>query len=159
MPASPLVRIIAAPSATLLTASPRLVHPHTNGTVKLFFAMWKKGSAGVNTSDSSIISAPSSSSTLASSSCPILALAITGIEVVSIISLIISGWLIRATPPLDLISAGTLSKAMTETAPASSAICASSALTTSMMTPPSCILAKPRFSNSVPCRMFSSLTR
>ena len=33
VPASPLDRIIAAPSAIRRSASPRLVAPHTNGTV------------------------------------------------------------------------------------------------------------------------------
>lgn len=42
----------------------------------------------------------------------------------------------RATPPLRRMSAGTRSRAMTATAPASSAMRASSAVTTSMMTPP-----------------------
>ena len=34
VPASPLDRIIAAPSVSRRSASPRLVAPHTNGTVK-----------------------------------------------------------------------------------------------------------------------------
>ena len=40
VPASPLVLIIAAPSATLLTAYPKLVQPQTKGIVNLSFAMW-----------------------------------------------------------------------------------------------------------------------
>jgi hypothetical protein len=59
-----------------------------------------------------------------STKCPILAFAITGIVTVSIISLIIFGSLILATPPWARISAGTRSSAMTATAPASSAILA-----------------------------------
>lgn len=46
----------------------------------------------------------------------------TGIVTVSMISLIILGSLIRATPPCTLMSAGTRSSAMTAEAPASSAI-------------------------------------
>lgn len=42
----------------------------------------------------------------------------------------------RATPPCARMSAGTLSRAMTAHAPASSAMRACSAFTTSMMTPP-----------------------
>ena len=42
----------------------------------------------------------------------------------------------RATPPALRMSAGTRSSAITETAPASSAILAWSAVTTSMITPP-----------------------
>src|SRR3954469_25259573 len=48
------------------------------------------------------------------------------------------------------MSAGTRSSAMTATAPASSAIFACSALTTSMMTPPLSISARPLFTRIVP---------
>ena len=54
VPASPLVRIIAAPSATRRRASPRLVAPHTNGTVNARLSTWLASSAGVSTSDSSM---------------------------------------------------------------------------------------------------------
>ena len=57
-----------------------------------------------------------------STKCPILAFAMTGIVTVSIISLIILGSLILATPPCDRMSAGTRSRAMTAEAPASSAM-------------------------------------
>ena len=40
VPASPLDRIIAAPSLIRRSASPRLVAPHTNGTVKRHLSMW-----------------------------------------------------------------------------------------------------------------------
>ena len=50
------------------------------------------------------------------------ALAITGIETLALIFSIMSGSDIRATPPCARISAGTRSKAMTATAPASSAM-------------------------------------
>jgi hypothetical protein len=40
VPASPLERIIAAPSAMRRSASPRLVAPHTNGTVNARLSMW-----------------------------------------------------------------------------------------------------------------------
>lgn len=91
---------------------------------------------------------------------PILALAITGIVTVAMISLIIFGSDMRDTPPSALISAGTRSRAMTATAPASSAILACnhcqhapiaraedaltcSALTTSIITPPFNMRANP----------------
>ena len=56
---------------------------------------------------------------------------------------IMAGSLIRATPPAARMSAGTRSRAMTATAPASSAILACSGVTTSMMTPPLSIWARP----------------
>jgi hypothetical protein len=57
-----------------------------------------------------------------STKCPMRAFAMTGIVTVSMISLIILGSLIRATPPWARMSAGTRSSAMTATAPASSAM-------------------------------------
>src|SRR5262245_6669788 len=63
---------------------------------------------------------------------------------------IMSGSLIRATPPWARMSAGTLSSAITATAPASSAILAWSGVTTSMITPPLSISAMPRFTRAVP---------
>src|SRR5829696_338156 len=71
------------------------------------------------------------------------ALAMTGIETASMIESIMSGSLIRETPPAARMSAGTRSSAITATAPASSAIFAWSAVTTSMMTPPLSIWARP----------------
>src|SRR5687767_4451851 len=56
----------------------------------------------------------------------------------------------RATPPSRRMSAGTRSRAITATAPASSAIRASSALVTSMITPPFSISARPLFTRMVP---------
>ena len=53
VPASPLERIIAAPSAIRRRASPRLVAPQTNGTLNAHLSMWWASSAGVSTSDSS----------------------------------------------------------------------------------------------------------
>ena len=53
---------------------------------------------------------------------PIRAFAMTGIVTVSMISLIIFGSDMRATPPCARMSAGTRSSAMTATAPASSAM-------------------------------------
>ena len=61
-----------------------------------------------------------------------------------------SGSDMRATPPSRRMSAGTRSSAMTATAPASSAILAWSAVTTSMMTPPLSIWARPRLAVQVP---------
>src|SRR4051812_26910475 len=78
------------------------------------------------------------------------ALAITGIETASMIDSIMSGSLIRATPPWARMSAGTRSRAITATAPASSAILACSGVTTSMITPPLSMSAMPRFTRSVP---------
>ncbi len=40
VPASPFDRIIAAPSVRRRSASPRLVAPQTNGTVKGHLSMW-----------------------------------------------------------------------------------------------------------------------
>src|SRR4051794_1026081 len=53
VPASPLERIIAAPSAMRRSASPRLVAPQTNGTLNAHLSMRCASSAGVSTSDSS----------------------------------------------------------------------------------------------------------
>ena len=61
-----------------------------------------------------------------------------------------SGSDIRDTPPCARISAGTRSKAITATAPESSAIFACSTFTTSMMTPPLSISAMPRFTRAPP---------
>ena len=139
------------------SASPRLVAPHTKGTVKGHLSMWYASSAGVSTSDSSMKSTPSDCSTWASAKCPMRALAITGMVTASMIPSISSGSLIRATPPSRRMSAGTRSSAMTDTAPASSAILACSALTTSMMTPPRSMSANPRLTVKVPVVMRSSL--
>ncbi len=53
--------------------------------------------------------------------------------------------LMRATPPSARMSAGTRSSAITAQAPASSAMRACSAVTTSMITPPLSISARPAF--------------
>ena len=63
---------------------------------------------------------------------------------------IMSGSLIRDTPPWARMSAGTRSRAITATAPASSAILACSGVTTSMITPPLSISAMPRLTRAVP---------
>src|SRR6266508_2535733 len=78
------------------------------------------------------------------------ALAITGIVTAALMPSIISGSDIRATPPSRRMSAGTRSSAITATAPASSAILASSGVTTSMITPPLSISARPRLTRMVP---------
>ncbi len=54
MPASPLVRIMAAPSLMRRSASPRLGAPQTKGMVNCHLSMWFALSAGVSTSDSSM---------------------------------------------------------------------------------------------------------
>src|SRR5690606_16542285 len=78
------------------------------------------------------------------------ALAITGIVTAALMPSIISGSLMRATPPSRRMSEGTRSSAMTATAPASSAIFACSGSTTSMITPPLSISASPRLTRVVP---------
>src|SRR5258707_5393956 len=70
-------------------------------------------------------------------------LAITGMEAAAIILRIFLGEAMRATPPSARICAGTRSSAMTETAPAFSAISACLASVTSIMTPPLSISARP----------------
>src|SRR3954447_26673037 len=77
------------------------------------------------------------------------ALAMTGIVTAAWIPRIISGSLIRATPPSRRMSAGTRSSAITADAPASSAILACSGLTTSMITPPLSISAKPALTRNL----------
>ena len=67
----------------------------------------------------------------------------TGIVTAAMIPSIIAGSDMRATPPAARMSAGTRSSAITATAPASSAILACSGVTTSMMTPPLSIWARP----------------
>ena len=81
-------------------------------------------------------STPSASSTRASAKWPIRHLAMTGMVTASMIRFTIAGSAMRATPPSLRMSAGTRSRAITATAPASSAIRACSALVTSMITPP-----------------------
>src|SRR3954469_1247093 len=78
------------------------------------------------------------------------ALAITGMVTASMMPLIMSGSLIRDTPPCARMSAGTRSNAMTATAPAPSAMRACSGVTTSMITPPLSISAMPRLTRAVP---------
>ena len=82
--------------------------------------------------------------------------AITGIVTASWISRIIPGSDMRATPPWARMSAGTRSSAITATAPASSAIFAWSAVTTSMITPPFSISARPLLTRIVPVSVIAS---
>src|SRR6185312_4405036 len=89
-------------------------------------------------------------STWASAKWPIRPLAITGMDTARMIFSIMSGSLILATPPWVRMSAGTRSSAITATAPASSAIFAWSAVTTSMITPPLSMSAMPRLTRAVP---------
>src|SRR5664280_347499 len=122
--------------------------------------MWWASSAGVSTSDSSMKSTPRAARTCASAKCPIRALAITGTVTAALMPSMRAGSLIRATPPSRRMSAGTRSRAMTATAPASSATLACSASTTSMITPPRSISASPRFTVKVPVgRAFESGSR
>ena len=67
----------------------------------------------------------------------------TGMLTASLISVISRGSLMRATPPYLRMSDGTRSSAITATAPASSATLAWSAVTTSMITPPLSMRARP----------------
>src|SRR3984957_7918725 len=80
------------------------------------------------------------------------ALAITGMVTAEMMPSIMSGSLIRDTPPCARMSAGTRSSAITATAPAPSAIRACSGVTTSMITPPLSISARPRLTRAVPVR-------
>src|ERR1700712_2325667 len=70
-------------------------------------------------------------------------LAMTGMLTVRWMARIIAGSLARATPPSARICAGTRSSAITAQAPASSAMRACSLSTTSMITPPFSISARP----------------
>ena len=89
---------------------------------------------------------------------PMRALAITGIETVSMISRIIFTEAMRATPPSLRMSAGTRSSAITAHAPAFSAMRAWSAFVTSMMQPPLSISARPTFTrHSFPLTFFVSI--
>src|SRR5215208_870765 len=76
--------------------------------------------------------------------------AITGMVTAEMMPSIMSGSLIRDTPPWVRMSAGTRSSAMTATAPAPSAMRACSGVTTSMITPPLSISAMPRLTRAVP---------
>ena len=78
------------------------------------------------------------------------ALAMTGMVTTALMPSIISGSLMRATPPSRRMSEGTRSRAMTAVAPASSATFAWSGSTTSMITPPFSISARPRLTRNVP---------
>ena len=159
VPASPFERIMAAPSEIRRSASPRFVAPQTKGTEKPHLSMWYASSAGVRTSDSSMKSTPRLWRTWASAKCPMRALAMTGMVTAAWIPSISSGSLMRATPPSRRMSAGTRSRAMTATAPASSATLACSALTTSMITPPRSMSASPRFTVNVPVSSRSGSAR
>ena len=150
VPASPFVRIMAAPSPMRRRASPRSRAPHTNGTLNRCLLTWKFSSAGVNTSDSSMQSTPMAWRISASTKCPIRHFAMTGMVTASLIWMMSSGSLMRATPPWARMSAGTRSSAITAAAPASSAMRACSALTTSQMTPPLSISGKLRLTCIVP---------
>src|SRR5919201_1636595 len=77
------------------------------------------------------------------------AFAMTGIVTADWISSILVGSAMRATPPAARMSAGTRSSAMTAAAPAASAIAACSAVTTSMITPPLSISARPDLTRNV----------
>src|SRR6476661_7041259 len=81
--------------------------------------------------------------------CPMRALAITGMLTAAWMPTIISGSDIRATPPSRRMSAGTRSSAITAAAPACSAIFACTEVTTSMITPPLSISARPAFTVNV----------
>ena len=91
VPASPLVRISAAPSPIRRSASPRSRQPQTNGTLKACLSTWCSSSAGVSTSLSSMKSTSSASSTRASAKWPMRHLAITGIVTASLMSRTIVG--------------------------------------------------------------------
>ena len=73
----------------------------------------------------------------------------TGIVTASWMPSIISGSDMRATPPSLRMSDGTRSSAITAAAPAASAIRACSGVTTSMITPPLSISARPALTRNV----------
>src|SRR5690606_33067415 len=129
-------RIMAAPSPMRRRASPRSRAPHTKGTRNGCLSMWYRSSAGVSTSLSSMKSTPRAGRIWASTKFPMRHFAMTGMRTASLMRTITSGSAMRATPPAARISAGTRSRAMTATAPASSAMRACSGVVTSMMTPP-----------------------
>src|SRR3954471_3723110 len=83
----------------------------------------------------------------------------TGMVTASWMPLIIAGSLIRATPPSRRMSAGTRSRAMTADAPASSAIFACSGVTTSMITPPLSISARPALVRNVASSRIAPIVR
>src|SRR5205814_6193621 len=87
------------------------------------------------------------------------ALAMTGMVTAFWISWIFFTGDMRATPPSLRMSEGTRSSAITDAAPASSAILACSALVTSMMTPPLSISASPMCLRSAILSPFTSAMR
>src|SRR3954470_17243326 len=87
------------------------------------------------------------------------ALAMTGMVTASWMPLIMLGSLMRATPPSRRMSAGTRSSAITAAAPASSAIFACSGVTTSMITPPLSISARPALTRNVASSRISPIVR
>src|SRR5215470_16461206 len=87
------------------------------------------------------------------------AFAITGMVTAFWISWILRTGDMRATPPSLRMSDGTRSSAITDAAPASSAILACSALVTSMMTPPLSISASPMCLRSAILSPFASAMR
>src|SRR6267143_2296454 len=93
---------------------------------------------------------PSASRICASTKWPSRHLAMTGMVTAAMIDLISSGSDIRATPPSLRMSAGTRSRAMTAQAPASWAMRACSGVTTSMITPPFSIWARPALTLKLP---------
>ena len=160
VPASPFVRIIAAPSAIRRSASPRSVAPHTNGTlerplVDVVRLVGRREHLGlVDVVD-------------------LERLEHLGLDEVADARLghhgdrhglldladLGRGCAMRATPPWARMSAGTRSSAITAQAPACSAITACSASVTSMMTPPLSISASPLLTRKVASsRMEVSLT-
>src|SRR5882762_8974564 len=114
-----------------------------------------------------IKSTSSACKTSASTKCPMRTLAITGMVTVFMISRMILMDAMRATPPSLRMSDGTRSSAITAQAPAFSAICACSALVTSIITPPLSISAKPTFTRHsfaafpfpLPFTFFTSMSR
>mmetsp|Transcript_60850 Transcript_60850/g.168390 ORF Transcript_60850/g.168390 Transcript_60850/m.168390 type:complete len:322 (-) Transcript_60850:8-973(-) len=150
VPASPFVRIMLAPSAMRRSASPRFRQPHTKGTLNFVLFTWLPSSATVRTSLSSTQSTPKCCRIWASTKWPMRHLAMTGMDTALMISLIIFGSDILATPFALRMSAGIRSSAITAQAPASSAIFACSGFMTSMITPPFNMAGKPFLTVAVP---------
>src|SRR5436309_14404136 len=93
---------------------------------------------------------PRASRIWASTKWPMRHFAMTGMVTAAMIDLISSGSDMRATPPSLRMSAGTRSSAMTAHAPASWAMRACSGVTTSMITPPFSIWARPALTLKLP---------
>uniref|UniRef100_J3MHX3 Uncharacterized protein n=1 Tax=Oryza brachyantha TaxID=4533 RepID=J3MHX3_ORYBR len=129
VPASPLVRIMAAPSRMRRRASPRSRQPQTKGTRKLCLADGFQDLGLDEVADAGLGHDGDGDGAL---------------DVADEARVGHAG-----DAALARMSAGTRSRAMTAQAPASSAMRAWSGVTTSMMTPPRSIWARPTLTEKV----------